>query len=107
MREFPGYKYHYHYGKWAFVHELGCCSVLIFICSLFQLESAYEVAVRDMTRNGINLEWNKIINADQIEQSIAEIKVLACARFEPVFIWQPCNVNSIVMKIIRYCVKSA
>ena len=41
----------------------------------FQLESAYEVAVRDMTRNGIDLEWNNVISIDQIEQSIAEIKV--------------------------------
>ena len=29
-----------------------------------------------MGRNGIDLEWNKVINADQIEQSITEIKVL-------------------------------
>ena len=41
----------------------------------FQLESAYEVAVRDITRNGIDLEWNNVISTDQIEQSIAEIKV--------------------------------
>jgi hypothetical protein len=40
------------------------------------LETAYEVAVRDMARNGIDIQWNKVINADQIEQSIAEIKVL-------------------------------
>ncbi|CAB3996140.1 Hypothetical predicted protein [Paramuricea clavata] len=38
------------------------------------LETAYEVAVRDMARNGIDIQWNKVINADQIEQSIAEIK---------------------------------
>ncbi|CAB4028482.1 gamma-aminobutyric acid type B receptor subunit 2-like, partial [Paramuricea clavata] len=38
------------------------------------LETAYEVAVRDMPSNGIDIQWNKVINADQIEQSIAEIK---------------------------------
>ena len=42
---------------------------------VFQLESTYNVAARDMARSGIHLEWNKIINIDQIEQSIAEIKV--------------------------------
>ncbi|XP_028397789.1 gamma-aminobutyric acid type B receptor subunit 2-like [Dendronephthya gigantea] len=38
------------------------------------LESAYEVVVRDMARNEIDVEWNKVINAEQIEQSITEIK---------------------------------
>lgn len=43
---------------------------------VFQLESTYNVAVKNMGRNGIDLEWNKVISADQIEKSIAEIKVL-------------------------------
>ena len=54
---------------------------------LFQLETAYEVAVRDMPRNGIDIQWNKVINADQIEQSIAEIKVLLRTRIEFVLIF--------------------
>jgi hypothetical protein len=46
---------------------------------MFQLESSYEVAVRDMRRNGIDLGWNKVISAGGIEESIAEIKVILLA----------------------------
>ena len=52
------------------------CKLILFYF-LLQLESAYEVAVRDLAKNGIDIQWNKIINADDIKQSITEIKVLS------------------------------